>query len=106
MRAPTAARGSELKNGAELAGAQNVQFVAGANNLAFKVNFKQQGANALAAQVSAEGDQAKDNDRLEQSVTVGPPPRVLFVEKGYRRRVLFARQLRKQGVEVTVSRRR
>lgn len=92
----------ELKSGSEPPNTQTIQLVAGANNLAFKVNFKQQGANVLSAQVSAEGDQVKDNDRLEQSVAVGPPPRVLLVEKEPESGQYLRDSLRKQGVDVAL----
>jgi uncharacterized membrane protein len=92
----------ELKNGSESVGAQSTQLRAGANNLAFKVTFKQQGVNALSAQVSAESDQVKDNDRLEQNVTVGPAPRVLLVEREPEGGVYLRDSLRKQGVDVAL----
>jgi hypothetical protein len=95
----------ELKNGSEVVATQSTQLNAGANNLAFKVNFKQQGANALTAQVSAEGDQVKDNDRLLQNVTIGPPPRVLLVEKDLEAGVYLRDSLRKQGSARATDRR-
>ena len=52
----------------------------GANAVVLPVRLRQAGVVTLSAEVRAQGDALPDNDRLEQSVWVGPRPRVLYVE--------------------------
>ncbi len=61
-------------------GRQSVQLKAGTNVLSFRARLRQSGAVELSAEVKAQGDNVTENDRLQQSVWVGPRPRVLYVE--------------------------
>lgn len=59
---------------------KSVTLDAGANVVAFTVKIPAAGATALEASVVAEGDEARDNDRYTQSVSVRGRPRVWYVE--------------------------
>lgn len=57
-----------------------VSLQAGINEVSVAVRLRREGAVRLAAQVIADGDALRDNDRLQQTVWVQSRPRVLYVE--------------------------
>ena len=101
-RAPGSAR-LQLRLGGVPAATQEVTLVEGSNGFSFDTVFQQVGRNVVEVQVTVEGDQVPDNDRLLQEVWVGVRPKVLYVEHlpasaGYLRDALG-----KQGIDVTVA---
>ena len=65
--------------GQALAG-RDIALDPGDNSVVLSVRLRQAGMVTLLAQVQAQGDALHDNDRLEQSVWVGPRPRMLYLE--------------------------
>jgi Ca-activated chloride channel family protein len=57
-----------------------VTLVAGENAVRFTVRIPEDGATSVTAEVRAEGDTLRDNDRLVAPVRVHPRPRVLLVQ--------------------------
>jgi uncharacterized membrane protein/uncharacterized protein YegL len=89
-----------LMNGTADLGRQTVRLHAGVNTTAFNARLRQQGAVELTAEVKAQGDQIPENDRLMQSVWVGPRPRVLYVE-GQESAAHYLRDaLTREGIDV------
>lgn len=72
----------------------------GRNEAAFNARFHSAGANRLALQVRARGDEVPANDRIEQSVWVQPRPRVLYAEGNTQSAHYLADALRRQSIEV------
>ncbi|HZP88459.1 MAG TPA: VWA domain-containing protein [Burkholderiales bacterium] len=72
----------------------------GRNGIPLEVRFDREGDNRLALEVHAAGDEIASNNRLERSVWVGPPPRVLYVESSMQSSHYFADALRRQGIAV------
>lgn len=78
-QASTRARVTLARDGKAIA-QKAVTLDAGVSVVTFTVKIPAAGATALEASVAAEGDQAHDNDRYTQSVSVRGRPRVLYVE--------------------------
>jgi Ca-activated chloride channel family protein len=88
--------------GEALAG-RDVTLDPGDNSVVLPVRLRRAGMVTLLAQVQAQGDTLHDNNRLEQSVWVGPRPRVLYVE-GQPQSARYLRQaLVQQGLDVTTA---
>jgi Ca-activated chloride channel family protein len=75
----TRARVAVLAGGRPLA-VRDVALEPGVNPIVLPVRLRSAGSVTLTAEVRAQGDTLRDNDRLEQSAWVGPRPRVLYVE--------------------------
>lgn len=78
-QARTRARVMLARDGQPL-GQKSLTLEPGVNVVAFTVKIATTGATALEASVTAEGDQAHDNDRYTQSVSVRGRPRIWYVE--------------------------
>lgn len=88
--------------GETLAG-RDVTLDPGDNSVVLPLRLRRAGVVTLLAQVQAQGDTLRDNDRLEQSVWVGPRPRVLYVE-GQPQSARYLREaLVQQGLDVTMA---
>jgi uncharacterized membrane protein len=101
MSQQRARAGVTLTAAGRILGARALVLDAGANAVVLAVRLRQSGAVRLSAEVRAEADGLPDNDRLQQSVWVGPRPRVLYVEgqpdaAGYLRAALS-----REGLDVT-----
>lgn len=72
----------------------------GVNVVAFTVKIPAGGASALEASVLAEGDQAHDNDRYTQSVSVGGRPRVWYIEGEQEAGTPLRDALVREGIEI------
>ncbi len=82
---------------------REVQLEQGVNRIAMPVRLRNAGALTLTAEVRAEGDTLTLNDRLEQSVWVGPRPRVLYVESQPEASRYLRSALLAEGMDVTVD---
>jgi len=78
-QARTRARVMLARDGQPL-GQKSLTLEPGVNVVAFTVKITATGATALETSVTAEGDQAHDNDRYTQSVSVRGRPRIWYVE--------------------------
>jgi uncharacterized membrane protein len=78
-QAQTRARVVLTRDGKPLA-QKNLTLEPGVNVVVFTVKIPATGAAALEAAVTAEGDQARDNDRYTQSVSVRGRPRIWYIE--------------------------
>ncbi|MBX9964144.1 MAG: VWA domain-containing protein [Burkholderiales bacterium] len=78
-QARTRARVMLARDGQPL-GQKSLTLEPGVNVVAFTVKIAATGATALEASVTAEGDQAHDNDRYTQSVSMRGRPRIWYVE--------------------------
>ena len=81
--------------------ARAVDLAPGANPVVLAIRLRREGAVTLAAEVRAQGDGFPDNDRLEQSVWVGPRPRVLYVEGEPKVSQYLHDALTREGLEVS-----
>jgi uncharacterized membrane protein/uncharacterized protein YegL len=86
--------------GQPLAG-RDVTLEPGENSVVLPVRLRHAGAVTLSAQVQARDDALPDNDRLEQSVWVGPRPRVLYVEGQPQAAQYLRDALDREGLDVT-----
>ena len=93
----------QLRLDGATAATQDVTLGEGSNEFSFGTVFQQAGRNAIEVQVTAEGDQVPDNDRLLQQVLVGARPKVLFVEDNPASARYLRDALGKQGIDVTVA---
>lgn len=84
-------------------GMQSVDLHPGMNDAAADVRFERAGVGEIELEVQAEGDEAHDNDRLRESVWVGPRPHVIHVEGNAGSAHYLAEALRRQGIEVTTA---
>ncbi len=82
---------------------QKVTLMPGENAFNFNAQFKQQGANPVEVNVIATGDQVAENNRLVQSLWVGPKPKVLYVESNAASARHLRAALAKQGIDVTLA---
>ena len=80
---------------------QSVRLVPGVNPVTFRVRMRQAGAVELAAEVKAEGDAVSENDRLAQSVWVGPRAHVLYAEGQADTSRYLRDALVRDGIDVT-----
>jgi len=101
-RSPGNAR-LQLRLGGATAATRDVTLVEGSNDFSFDTVFQQAGRNAVEVQVTAEGDQVPDNDRLLQQVWVGARPKVFYVEDTPASARYLRDALDKQGIDVTVA---
>jgi uncharacterized membrane protein len=81
--------------------ARAVDLASGPNAVMLTVRLRRAGAVTLSAEVHAQGDALPDNDRLEQSVWVGPRPRVLYVEGQQEASQYLRDALSREGLEVS-----
>lgn len=82
-------------------GRQGTRLAAGVNTLAFRVRLRQSGPVELVAEVKAQGDPIAENDRLAQSVWVGPRGRVLYAEGAAGAEGYLRDALSRDGLDVT-----
>ncbi len=75
----------------------------GKNEIVFTTQFDRQGANTVAAEVEAEGDQVAENNALAQTLWVGPRARVLYLESNPESAHYLRDALQAQGIDVTVA---
>ena len=92
-----------LRTGNTVLGNRAVRLTAGLNRVSFEIQLSSVGSNTLAAELIAEGDRVRDNNRVQQSAWVAKAPRVLYVE-GQPGTAGFLRDaLARQGIEVNVA---
>jgi Ca-activated chloride channel homolog len=82
---------------------QKVMLAPGENVFNFNAQFTQQRANQVEVNVTASGDQVAENNRLVQSLWVGPRPKILYVESNADSARYLRTALTKQGIEVTIA---
>ncbi|MCW5626541.1 MAG: VWA domain-containing protein, partial [Burkholderiales bacterium] len=82
---------------------QAVDLVAGANALVFVVRLPEAGSTALTAELVAEGDTVRENNRYTRSITVQSRPRVLYVASATEPVRYLPDALQRQGIDVTVT---
>ena len=80
---------------------RQVLLVPGVNTVEFRTRLRQSGAVDLAAEVTAQGDTVRENDRLQQSVWVGPRARVLYAEGQTDAGAYLRDALWRDGIDVT-----
>jgi uncharacterized membrane protein len=81
-------------------GARRVRLNPGANAVVIATRIARSGSVTIGAAVRADGDLLADNDRLQQSVWVGPRPRVLYVEGQPDAAQYLSAALGREGLEV------
>src|SRR5882672_4678267 len=101
-RARSLARIQMKLNGGALA-QQKTTLRPGENEIIFRTQFKRQGANTVAVEVAADGDQIAENNVLSQTLWVAPRGKVLYVESNAESARYLRDALHTQGIEVTVA---
>jgi len=91
-----------LGAGAQTLGARTLVLQPGTNEVSVPVRLRREGQVRLSAQLSAEGDTLRENDRLEQAVWVHPRPRVLYVESQADSAKYLRDALGREGLDVQV----
>jgi uncharacterized membrane protein len=91
-----------LAAGRRALAARDVVLEPGDNSIVLPVRLRSAGALALSAEVRAQGDALRDNDRLDQSVWVGPRARVLYVESQPEASRYLRAALSAEGLDVAV----
>ena len=82
---------------------QKTTLLPGENVFNFNTQFKRQGANQVEVGVTAAGDQVAENNRLVQSLWVGPRPKILYVESNADSARYLRAALARHGIEVTLA---
>lgn len=104
VHALTAMRGQVLlASGARRLGTAQVSLKPGDNGIAFDVALPTAGSTNLEATVRADGDLFPGNDVLVENVSVGPRPRVLYVEGVPESARHLADALRNHHIDVAVT---
>ena len=91
-----------LSSGGRLLARKTTRLVAGINSVAFDTRMPSPGAVSLSAEVRAEGDSIRDNDRMQISTWVGKKAKVLYLEGQKGTSKFLADALRKEGLNVDV----
>ena len=89
-----------LAAGGRVLAAREQVLEPGVNDVVLPVRLRRAGAVRLVAEVRAEGDALRDNDRLEQAAWVGPRPRVLYVESQPEASRFLSSALSAEGMDV------
>ncbi len=89
-----------LSRGSQALGRREIKLAPGLNRVSFDVRLRGAGAATLTAEVMAQGDTVRDNDRFLTSVWIGQKPRVLYVEGQPDGARFLASALRSEGIEV------
>ncbi len=92
-----------LFSGGRLLARRNTRLIAGINSVAFDTRMPSPGAVSLSAEVRAEGDNIRDNDRMQISTWVGEKAKVLYLEGQPGSSMYLADALRKEGLDVDVT---
>ena len=92
-----------VTQGRELA-RRATRLTPGVNTIEFRTRLRQSGAVDLTAEVKTEGDTVPENDRLQQSVWVGPRARVLYAEGQTDAGAYLRGALSRDGIDVTAVR--
>lgn len=92
-----------LSSGERVLATRTLSLEAGSNEVTLPVRLQREGAVRLSAQLSAEGDALRDNDRLEHTVWVRPRPRVLYVESQADSAHYLRDALERDGLAVQVT---
>lgn len=104
LQAQSAGRATvRLLRGTRLLQSQATKLVAGENAVRFTVRIAEEGATSLTAEVSAEGDTLRDNDRLVAPVRVQARPRVLYVQGNAEAAKTLRDALSTSGFDVQVA---
>jgi uncharacterized membrane protein len=89
-----------LATGGRVLAAREQVLDPGVNDVVLPVRLRRAGAVRLTAEVRAQGDALRDNDRLEQAAWVGPRPRVLYVESQPEASRFLRNALSAEGMDV------
>ena len=93
----------QMKLNGDAVAQQKTMLRPGANEIVFTTPFKRQGANTVAVEVAADGDQVAENNALSQTLWVGPRARILYVESKPESAHYLRDALHAQGIDVTVA---
>ena len=93
----------ELHTASASLGRKELSLEPGFNRMAFDVQLEEPGLVVLEAELQSADAAFADNDRISESVSVGPAPHVLYVE-GHRESAVYLRQaLESEGIDVTLG---
>ena len=91
-----------LSSGGRLLARRNARLVAGINSVSFDTRMPSPGVVSLSAEVRAESDGIRDNDRMQISTWVGEKAKVLYLEGQKGASKYLADALREEGLDVDV----
>jgi len=91
-----------LSAGGAVLASRTLSLQAGSNEVSVPVRLQREGAVRVSAEVVAQGDGLRENDRLEQTVWVQPRPRVLYVESQPDSARYLRDALAREGLDVRV----
>ncbi len=91
-----------LSAGGAVLASRALSLQAGSNEVSVPVRLRREGAVRVTAEVVAQGDDLRENDRLEQTVWVQPRPRVLYVESQPDSARYLRDALAREGLDVRV----